>query len=158
MRVNSVSAYLLLGSNVGFRERYLAQARSGLRRWPGTQLRHVSRLWSSEPWGLRDQREFINQAVEIETRLAPLALLIWAKKTEIELGRRLARRWGPRKIDMDILLYGREIFRHPFLAIPHPGLSARPFALGPLAEIAPNAIHPVQRRSIAELWGALNGQ
>lgn len=152
MRANPVTAYLLLGSNVGGRRRYLNRARSAVKRWAQTKIRRASTVWPTSPWGQQRQREFLNQTLEVETRLDPLPFLIWAKKTEVELGRRHRRRWGPREIDIDILLYGQEVFKHPFLTIPHPGLTVRPFALGPLSEMAPRLVHPVVRSTMKALY------
>ena len=119
--------YLSLGSNVGDRRRYLGQARQAISHWAKTRCLAYSRVLETEPEGILNQRAFLNQALKIETALAPLPLLIWAKKTEIALGRRRRYRWGPREIDIDILLYGNERVCHPVLNIPHPAISKRPF-------------------------------
>ncbi|MBI2070468.1 MAG: 2-amino-4-hydroxy-6-hydroxymethyldihydropteridine diphosphokinase [Elusimicrobia bacterium] len=144
-------AYLLLGSNVGNRRRYLRAAAGAVKGWAKTTMLEASSVWETRPEGFLRQRAFFNQAVAIETRLEPAALLIWAKKTELELGRRKRRRWGPREIDMDILLYGRRRVRRSWLVIPHPRLHRRAFALKPLAELCPRMTHPVLGERIAVL-------
>ncbi|MBI4669508.1 MAG: 2-amino-4-hydroxy-6-hydroxymethyldihydropteridine diphosphokinase [Elusimicrobia bacterium] len=146
------AAYLLLGSNIGDRGRYLAKARQAIGHWAKTKVRRWSKIMETKPFGVTAQRLFLNQAIEIETNLAPVPLLIWAKKTEIEIGRRHYRRWGPREIDIDIMLYGCRIIRRPFFAVPHPALKSRLYALGPMAELCPRKIHPATGRTISEIW------
>jgi 2-amino-4-hydroxy-6-hydroxymethyldihydropteridine diphosphokinase len=130
-------AYLGLGSNQGDRAGYLREA---VRRLEAPDLRVTAQsgVYESIPWGRSGQPTFLNQVVAVETPLAPRDLLERGWAVETALGRTRAERWGPRTIDVDILLYGDEVVREPDLVIPHPELAARPFVLVPLAEVAPN--------------------
>ena len=110
-----------------------------------------STMRETEPWGVQDQPRFINMAIEGETELSPLRLLEVLKITEDEVGRVETRRWGPRAIDLDILLYDDLVMNTPELTIPHPLMHEREFVLGPLDEIAPDKIHPVWKKTIREL-------
>lgn len=131
-----VRAYLGLGSNMGDRPRMLASAVEWL---AGCDLRVVrrSRVYETPPWGKTDQLSFLNQVIEVETALGPEALLARVRRVEESLGRVRAERWGPRTIDVDILLYGDLVVSRPELTIPHAEMRRRAFVLVPLAEIAP---------------------
>jgi 2-amino-4-hydroxy-6-hydroxymethyldihydropteridine diphosphokinase len=126
--------YLGLGSNLGTRSRNLSAARRRLRQ-KGVRILRRSRVIETDPWGDVDQPRFLNQVVEAEWDGTPRALLRAAKAVEKEGGRRPARRWGPRVIDVDILLFGDRRVREPDLVIPHPRMREREFVLGPLAEL-----------------------
>jgi len=102
------------------------------------QIKRVSSLYRSAPWGYEEQEEFLNLALEVETNLPPLQLLELVKAVEKRMGRRTPFRWGPRNIDIDILLYDDISFSHPDLILPHPYLTQRLFALLPLQELAPD--------------------
>lgn len=128
-----VLAAIGLGANLGDSRRTVRAAIRALSR-AGRVVR-ASRLYASKPWGDSGQPDFCNAAVLLETELAPLDLLRLLKALEDELGRVPSRRWGPRAIDLDILLYGDERVEHPELQIPHPRLRERAFALAPLAEL-----------------------
>lgn len=132
-----MKAALLLGSNQGSRARHLARARTGLARLPASRLVRCSRIYESPPLG-PSKRPFLNQAVLLETRLRPLGLLAELKRLEARAGRRPAPRWSARPLDIDILLMGGLRLRSRLLAIPHPGLKARAFALAPLSELIPS--------------------
>lgn len=141
--------YLGLGSNLGDRDAHL---RSALARLAETvRITRVSAVWDTAPLLVEDQPRFHNIVVEGLTRLDPVALLHEAKRIERELGRVPGPRYGPRPVDIDILLYDDLILETPELTIPHPQLANRAFALAPLAEIAPRAWHPVLRREAREL-------
>ncbi len=114
-----------------------------------------SSLYRTEPVGVRDQEWFVNGAVEVRTTLSPLELLKTLKAVEASMGRRPGPKWGPRVIDLDILLYGRETVEEEGLVIPHPEMHRRGFVLIPLAEIASYAIHPVFGVTIRGLLGRL---
>jgi 2-amino-4-hydroxy-6-hydroxymethyldihydropteridine diphosphokinase len=129
-----VRAYLALGSNLGDRARLLAGARAMLEA-PDLRMVAASRVYESAPWGVVDQPRFLNQVVEVETTLSPRELLRRCHEIEARLGRVRAARWGPRTIDVDILLYDAVRVAEGDLAIPHPQLSRRPFVLIPLAEL-----------------------
>jgi 2-amino-4-hydroxy-6-hydroxymethyldihydropteridine diphosphokinase len=134
-------AYISLGSNMGEREDYLARA---LRSLSGPQVRvsRLSSLYESEPVGYTDQDWFVNQVAGLETTLAPLELLRLLQRVELDLGRKRLIRWGPRVIDLDILLYDRVIMETEELFLPHPRLYQRNFVLIPLQEIASELVHP----------------
>jgi 2-amino-4-hydroxy-6-hydroxymethyldihydropteridine diphosphokinase len=140
-----VTAYLGLGANlpdVQSPDMTLCAACRLLNQTDCTRVVKVSAIYRSRPWGEKDQPDFYNAVAEIETMLAPRDLLSAAKAIEHELGRTPTYRWGPRVIDIDILLYGREAVQEPDLIVPHPYLVARPFAYVPLLEIAPEAEWP----------------
>jgi 2-amino-4-hydroxy-6-hydroxymethyldihydropteridine diphosphokinase len=126
--------YLGLGSNLGTRSRNLSAARRRLRQ-KGVRIRRQSRVIETEPWGVFDQPSFLNQVVEADWNGTPRQLLQVAKQVEREGGRRPARRWGPRVIDVDILLFGNHRSDQPGLVIPHPRIKERDFVLESLAEL-----------------------
>jgi 2-amino-4-hydroxy-6-hydroxymethyldihydropteridine diphosphokinase len=134
-------AYVGLGANLGDREATIGRA---------AQLLGVTRLSTireTEPWGNPDQPPFLNAVAELETELAPRALLHRLLEIERELGRtRSSARWGPRAIDLDLLLYGDQTIDEPDLTVPHPYLHERLFVLEPLAELAPDADVPGRGR------------
>lgn len=126
--------YLGLGSNLGSRQRNLSAARRRLRE-KGLRILRQSQVIETEPWGVTDQPRFLNQVVEAEWTGTPRQLLRVAKQVEREGGRGRTRRWGPRVIDVDILLFGDVHVRLPDLVIPHPRISEREFVLESLAEL-----------------------
>ena len=140
-----------LGSNLGDRRRYIEDAVGRMREAAGIVVRRVSTLIETAPVGGPPQGNFVNGVVEIETTLGPRELLKELQAIEDALGRERAERWGPRTIDLDILLYGDEVATEADLMIPHPLMHERAFVLLPLAEIAPRARHPVLRKTVAEL-------
>jgi 2-amino-4-hydroxy-6-hydroxymethyldihydropteridine diphosphokinase len=142
-------AYLSAGANLGDRRAALiaaVQALSG-----GGRVRRVSAMFETEPVGYRDQPWFLNIAVEIETGFTPRELLAACLEIEARHGRVRTFAGAPRTLDIDILLHGDLVVDQPDLQIPHPRMTDRRFVLMPLAEIAPDAIHPVHRLSIAVL-------
>jgi len=147
--------YIGIGSNIGNRQE---NCREAVRMLAGNGLTVVrqSSLVETEPWGVADQSRFINMAVEVETDAAPEQLLVILKKIEKDMGRTNAVRWGPRVIDLDILFYDDLILDTDGLIIPHPLLHERNFVLIPLAEIAPNKIHPRLNRTVHELYSVLS--
>jgi 2-amino-4-hydroxy-6-hydroxymethyldihydropteridine diphosphokinase len=125
-------AYVGLGSNLGDRERLIREAAELI----GAE--RLSSLIETEPWGYGNQPLFLNAAAELETGLAPRQLLDHLLDVERRLGReRVGHRWGPRTIDLDLLLFGDEVIDEPGLIVPHPRLLEREFALRPLAELIP---------------------
>jgi len=130
-------AYLSLGSNLGDRTALLQEAVARISVLPSTRVVAVSSLHETPPWGKTDQPSFLNMAVTIETTLLPEALLDALQQIETALGRQRTEHWGPRTIDIDILLYEGEERDTPDLRLPHPYLTQRRFVLAPLAVIAP---------------------
>jgi 2-amino-4-hydroxy-6-hydroxymethyldihydropteridine diphosphokinase len=127
-------AFIGLGSNLGRRERNLSAARRRLRQ-RGARVMRQSRVIETEPWGVVDQPRFLNQVVEVEWPGTPRQLLKAVKQVEVEGGRQRTRRWGPRVIDVDILLFGGERLAQRDLVIPHPRIGQREFVLASLAEL-----------------------
>jgi 2-amino-4-hydroxy-6-hydroxymethyldihydropteridine diphosphokinase len=134
----TVNAYLSLGSNLGEREAALESAVDEITKIPTTAVTARSRTYTSKPWGKDDQPDYLNLVLEIATRLDPHKLLHHLQHIETALGRERAseERWGPRVIDIDLLLYGDRTLRTPSLQVPHPRMWERRFVLAPLAEIA----------------------
>ena len=145
-----VTAYLLLGSNLGDRAALLANACAHLAATAGT-IALASALYETAAWGREDQPAFLNQALALRTALPPQELLAQCLATEQRAGRERRERWGSRTLDVDILFYGNEIIAEPVLSVPHPRMAGRRFALVPLAEIAATLLHPMLGLSVAEL-------
>ncbi len=143
------TVYLSLGANLGDRQGHISQALELLRQQMTIPL--VSSCYETAPVGYTAQPDFINIACQAHTELTPAELLRFVKQVEQRVGRLATFRYGPRQIDVDILLYDELILETPELAIPHPHMAERAFVLAPLAEIAPHALHPTLSRSIAEL-------
>lgn len=143
-------AYLLTGSNMGNRSSFLLQASSLIKTTCG-KIVQQSALYETAPWGFLDQPPFINQALVVETILDPMVLMQELLKIETQMGRKRTIKLGPRIIDLDILLIDDYILKSSLLEIPHPALPNRRFALLPLAEIAPNLVHPILQKTISEL-------
>ena len=151
------TVYLGLGSNLGDRRRNLEAALDALRAHPQIAVTAVSSFLETDPvGGPPGQGKFLNAAAKIETDLSPEALLEELKRVERALGRREGPRWGPREIDLDILLYGDAVLETPNLTIPHPRMRERRFVLEPLAEIAPDARDPVTNLTVRELLARLD--
>jgi 2-amino-4-hydroxy-6-hydroxymethyldihydropteridine diphosphokinase len=146
--------YLALGSNLGDRFANLQAAMAALP--PAVRVLACSPVYETPPWGLADQPAFLNMALKGRTALAPLDLLKHLKRLEIELGRLPAVRWGPRRIDMDILFYDRLILETPELTLPHPRLHERAFVLVSLADLAPSLVHPLLGVTISQLRSAVD--
>lgn len=136
-------SYIGVGSNVGDREAFCRRAVAELASLPETSVLAVSSLYETSPVGGPPQRSFINLVVKIATELTPRGLLAECRRIEERLGREESEiRWGPRVVDLDILLYGEEKVNEPDLEIPHPRLAQRRFTLVPLLEIDPDAADP----------------
>lgn len=144
-------AFLGLGSNIGERHEFLNRAAKKLVSVPGTRLVWASSVYESDPVGKTDQPKFLNAVIEIETALKPEELVLHTQRIEEETGRTPGERWGPREIDIDILLYDGLVYAGDGLKVPHPELENRRFVLVPFRELAPDVVHPVSGLTIEEL-------
>ncbi len=149
------TAYVALGSNMGDRQSYLGQAVSGLEDNPDIRVEQVSDWMETAPYGVTDQPEFLNGCARISTLLEPEELLAYLNQLEQQAGRERIRRWGPRTLDLDILLYEDRIMERPALTIPHRDMHNREFVLRPLCQIAPGVCHPVLHRTAEQLLQCL---
>jgi 2-amino-4-hydroxy-6-hydroxymethyldihydropteridine diphosphokinase len=152
------TAYIALGSNVGERDTTLRVALQKLHTQSGVSVRRISQFHRTEPLGgPAGQDDYFNAAAEVETELSPENLLAAMQAVESELGRDRSKevRWGPRTCDLDLLLFGEAVQDAPSLTIPHPRMHERRFVLEPLAEIAPDLVHPVLHKTITELLAEL---
>jgi 2-amino-4-hydroxy-6-hydroxymethyldihydropteridine diphosphokinase len=145
--------YLSLGSNIGDREAHLRDAIARLRALGS--IVSISSFYETEPVEVTDQAWFLNCAVGLESNTAPERLMAAILEIEQEMGRQRVQRKGPRSIDIDILLQGDTVIDTPALKMPHPAMQQRRFVLEPLAEIAPNIVHPRFQNTIQELLNAL---
>ena len=156
----SVTAYLGLGGNLGDRLAALTEALRLLDSTPGMRRTACSSVYETEPWGVAEQPHFLNLVAGYETTLPPVGLLAVCKKVESQVGRTESYRWGPRLIDVDILLYGDQAVSvaDPDLQIPHPRMMQRAFVLVPLAEIAADAIVPPDEVAVLYMLDAVDGK
>jgi 2-amino-4-hydroxy-6-hydroxymethyldihydropteridine diphosphokinase len=148
----AVTVYLGIGSNMGDREDNVGRALDLLSQ--RMRVGKVSSIYDTEPIGNTDQPRFLNMVCEVSTRLAPEGLLALAKGIESKMGR-YGKSGEPRPIDIDILLYGDTVMETPELTIPHPRMTERAFVLVPLAEIAPDVMHPVTGKTASEMKQAV---
>ena len=146
-----MTAYLGIGSNLGDRMEFLKKAVRLLDETEGIRVAGVSPVYETVPAGGPPQGDYLNAAVALETSLEPRELMDACLAIEKSLGRVRNERWGPRIIDIDILLYGSRVISERGLDIPHPRMAERGFVLRPLADIAPDAVHPVLHAAIREL-------
>jgi 2-amino-4-hydroxy-6-hydroxymethyldihydropteridine diphosphokinase len=147
--------YLALGANLGDRRQNLRAALERLR--DEVQVERMSSVYETEPAYMLDQPRFLNMALRGRTALEPVELLVFLKRIERELGRAAGPRFGPRLIDLDILLYNELVLATPELTIPHPRMAERPFVLAPLAEIAPDLAPPGWDRTVGALADLVRG-
>lgn len=145
-----VDVFLLLGSNVGDRKWFLESAKAEIEQAIAPVLM-VSSIYETQAWGKTDEADYLNQVLLLKTSIEPRIILDKILVIEKELGRERIEKWGARTIDIDILFYGDQIINEPDLIIPHPQLHKRKFTLEPLAEIAPDFVHPVFKQSVLKL-------
>lgn len=151
----TVRAYLGLGSNMGDRADNLRQAIRGLHEQPGIRVVGVSAVYETDPVGYVEQDAFLNMAVAVETQRTAEQLLETALSVEKKLGRVRTIRWGPRTIDIDLLLYGNDTIRQEKLIIPHPAMAERAFVLIPLRDVWEGGPLPVYNQSVDQLLSVL---
>jgi len=142
--------FLLLGSNLGDRPAFLDFAISDLQESVG-RLVKASSVYETAAWGLTDQAAFLNQVLEMETSLLPDQVLAKIHQIEKAAGRNRTIKYGARELDIDILFFGQQVLNAPDLIIPHPQMPFRRFTLLPLAEIAPDFVHPILKKPVSEL-------
>ena len=147
------TAWIGLGSNLGDRLGHLALAVRALRGIPGVSVRAVSPVYSSAAVGFRRQPHFFNAAVRVRTTIPPVRLLRRMQSVERALGRVRGRRFGPRQIDLDLLLYGARLMRSRALTLPHPRLVERAFVLAPIAAVPPSQVVSGTGKTVATLLG-----
>jgi len=150
--------FIGLGSNLGDRHGFLAMAAAGLKEIRDTRVVWYSSVYESDPVGKTDQPSFLNAVAEAGTRLTPPELMEELRAVEPAVGRVNRERWGPREIDLDILLYDGLVHQDERLRVPHAELERRRFVLVPLREIAPDVVHPVSGLTMQELADASAGQ
>ena len=153
-----MKAFIGLGSNLGDREASLRQALEHLAQAPETVVVRASSLYDTEPVGVEDQPHFLNAVAQLETQLTPRQMLWNLMLIERRLGRVRAQRWGPRTIDLDLLLYEDAIIEDDDFQVPHPELSKRSFVLVPLVELEPLLVHPVTGETMLALLQRLGAR
>ncbi|AMR32086.1 2-amino-4-hydroxy-6-hydroxymethyldihydropteridine pyrophosphokinase [Mucilaginibacter sp. PAMC 26640] len=149
-----INVFLLLGSNLGNRQLFLQEAIRQIQK-EITPVLKLSSVYETQSWGKTNLPDYLNQVILLQTSLTARALLNKILAIETELGRLREEKWGSRTIDIDILFYGDDVVNEPGLIIPHPELHNRSFTLAPLAEIAPELVHPLLNSSILTLKLAL---
>lgn len=144
-------AFIALGSNLGDRGGYLVQARWAIDALPNTCLQAASHVYQTPPMGPSGQRPYLNAVVQVSTQLDPVALLHQLQRIEAEAGRQRGEHWGPRTLDLDLLLYGDVTLRTAELTLPHPHIAERAFVLQPLSNVASDLILPGGTETIRAL-------
>ncbi len=142
--------YLLTGGNVGNRAQYLQESAFLIESSCGNIVRRSS-LYETAAWGKTDQAAFLNQALELHTQLAANNLMEQLLLLEQKAGRKRREKYGPRTIDIDILLFNHDIIDDPFITVPHPQMANRRFVLEPLQEIAADYLHPILKKTVGQL-------
>lgn len=148
------TVFIALGSNLGDRKENLRTAIDLLQ--PEIRPLDCSPIYETPPWGYLDQPNFLNQVIKAETEFTPPVLLAYLKEIESRIGRQKSFRYGPRLIDLDLLFYNGEVIDSPPLTVPHPHLVERAFVLMPLADLAPEFVHPILQVTVADLLTKVN--
>jgi 2-amino-4-hydroxy-6-hydroxymethyldihydropteridine diphosphokinase len=143
-----------LGSNLGERQRLLNAAAAEINALPRTKVVWTSSVYETEPVGKKNQKKFLNAVAEIQTESSPAHLLSEIKTIEQRIGRTASEKWGPREIDIDILLYDGVVHNDELVKVPHPEMEKRRFVLIPFREIAPDVVHPVNGMTVEEMASA----
>jgi 2-amino-4-hydroxy-6-hydroxymethyldihydropteridine diphosphokinase len=149
-------AYIAFGTNVGNREENINVALKMMED-RGLKIIKTSKIYVTEPYGYKDQPEFLNGAVVVETSLSCRELLNVLLNIEKDMGRVRHFKWGPRNIDLDIIFYNDEVIDEPDLKVPHPDMQNRDFVLKPLCDLNPNFVHPVFKKTVKTLLEELKG-
>ncbi|MBN1300431.1 MAG: 2-amino-4-hydroxy-6-hydroxymethyldihydropteridine diphosphokinase [Melioribacteraceae bacterium] len=144
------TAYIGLGSNVGNKINHLKRTVEIINTENNIVVKKISSVYITSPYGLMDQDNFLNCAVEIESSYTPLELMTFLKKTESAVGRQIREKWGPREIDIDLLLYSDYIINTGGLTIPHPEILKRDFVIVPLLELKEDLVHPINKNLLKE--------
>lgn len=147
--------YVAFGSNMGDKQQHIQNAIKGMKAHPHVMVQKVSDFIATEPYGGVEQAEFLNGVMEIETLLTPTELLEFLHELEAAEGRVRTLRWGPRTLDLDILLYDNLVYEDEQLIIPHVDMQNRDFVLIPMSQIAPNLRHPIYKKTMQELYNRL---
>lgn len=149
------TAYIALGSNIGEREWYLNTAIAEIDRLETCRVTRRSGILETKAYGYENQDDFLNMVIQVQTTLEPYPLLAALNRIELESGRKRLIHWGPRTLDLDILLYDELVMKDEKLTIPHYDMVNREFVLKPMAQIAANVTHPVEGITILELYQRL---
>ena len=150
------TAYISIGSNVGDKKKNIEESIERINNIKEIRVSKISKLIQTAPWGLQEQAEFVNGAIEIETTLSPKELIRTLLKIELEMKRERILRWGPRIIDLDVIFYDDLISSDEEIILPHPRMEERSFVLEPLNEIAPYMLHPIRNKRVFELLSDIN--
>ncbi len=145
-----------IGANLGDREKTLRLSVEQLHARPDVRVVGASPVYESAPVGVTDQPEFLNAVLKVETRLSARDFLDWLLHVEKQFGRVREKKWGPRTLDLDILLFDQQVIDEPGLQVPHPYMLKRGFVMAPLFDLAPQAVHPAFLKTVAELIAGMD--